>query len=100
MTDYYEPWRFEFGQRVRVRLSGECQYARTVNRGTCAFPMPHLPATDGETGTVVLTGRAAYAGHPYYVALDVLDGLVVPAGDWFAACELEPCIEDDLEEQE
>jgi hypothetical protein len=70
--DYYEPWVPAVGQRVRVRLSGECRTpphpesaaARVGNVG-------HAPWTDGITG-VVMSDDNPYMGegHRFLVAWD------------------------------
>lgn len=74
MSDVYEPWTPEVGQRVRVSISPECQsHAR-------AMESHYIPVANGRTGTVVTWGRydglqdnieARYPGHRYMVRLDV-----------------------------
>jgi len=94
---FWEPWQFKIGDRVRVRLNGECNVTGPV-RETPASPIVHGPGhlayQNGMKGTVTpcatgCTGGGAHAtGHP--IRVDYLH----PSG-WlhhghFAACELEP----------
>jgi hypothetical protein len=93
---YWEPWTPKIGDRVRVRLSGECNVSGPV-RETPSSPIVHGPGhpayQNGIEGTVTFcdpkcTGGGAHAtGHR--VRVDYLH----PSG-WlhhghFAACELE-----------
>lgn len=89
---YVEPWQPRIGQRVRVRLSGEC---------TGGAEQRHIPAhgdCNGLIGTVLEFGRAGTLtlgatelferGHRYYVEFG--DGGWFAPGGIFAAIELEP----------
>jgi len=92
-------WQREFkvGDRVRVRLSGECQMPTDAFGKLIGVGHPHI---SGECiGTVIpcpwLAQGCAHAekwGHPYAVEFDggiEVDGQVW-RGSHFAACELEP----------
>jgi hypothetical protein len=97
MSDFWELWQPKVGDRVKVRLSGECDFRRTVHAQSDPqrrFTIPHFQQTDGEIGVVLLvkaTSRHRWS-HPYFVGLNSLIGRVVPAGDAFAAIELEPAL--------
>jgi hypothetical protein len=89
----YEPWSPRIGDRVRVRLSGECRWDRD---GAAKDDPGHDLIWDRRLGTVVEIHRSAWQlGHDYLVALDACPGGEPhepsgPHGDWFAAVELEP----------
>lgn len=105
MTDeqrFYEPWAPAVGQRVRVRLSGECQapvqpdtnFYRVITKG-------HHELIDGVTGEVCvhpdLNGSGdLYAEHGHFYDVRFDHGIKIPGtpfvmvGDTFAAIELEP----------
>jgi hypothetical protein len=93
MSTVYEPWSPKVGDRVRVRLSGECRWDRD---GAAEDDPSHDAILDGQLGTVVEIDRPAWhRGHDYFVALDVCpcgepreEG--EPCCEWFAAVELEP----------
>lgn len=115
MSDIWEPWVPEIGQRVRVRLSGECRVEKQlvtppphvsddeVRRRTFAgedvatiysvtkHHTDHPEQFEGETGTVALVDRSEeLSGHYYRV---MFDRLVQPGrylGVDLAAVELEP----------
>lgn len=73
---FWEPWRPQVGQRVRIRASSEC-------------PTQEIsPLPDGATGVVseIEPGRA---GHRYVVLLDVRDAYR-GSSPCCAAIELEP----------
>lgn len=90
-AELWEPRSFSVGQRVRVRLSGECRFCAEVMR------LQHGWHFDGMTGTVVPT-------KPTYAASNRENGhviAVVPDSEWiegtgirdvalFAGVELEP----------
>ena len=97
MSEFWEPWQPEIGQRVRIRLSAECNVSWCDDRYRDGHPIE----ADGATGTVVkdrpdppLWG----ATHPYVVVFD--EPIVAPLfadgresmwhGNYFAAIELEP----------
>lgn len=110
----WEPWRPEIGQRVRIRLSAECQ-----SRGYHAAPPPsvsddelremmrarvdvasryardewstgHPDVVDGIEGSVTDINRALDYGHFYRVMFDVAIGDGAFIGMDMAAIELEP----------
>ncbi len=105
--EYWEPWKPEVGQRVRVRISLECAY--------CLDPMfpkcyDRALSDDGRTGTVVTVGHGgcclfdgehddldpAHAAHTVWVKWDDrrdYDDPQIPGIDLdahFAVAELEP----------
>lgn len=102
---FYEPWQPKVGDRVRVRLSGECQAVCIYYRRAGAPLHKNIP--DGRIGTVV-EGHPmidandarlhARDGHTYPVEFD--DAVLAPygfiVGSHFAATELEP-LDDDRE---
>ena len=55
MHDIWEPWVPEVGQRVRIRLSGECR-GQTIRTGVL---VSHLPQMDGRTAVV----KVAHPAH-------------------------------------
>lgn len=64
MSDFWEPWQPKVGDRVRVRVSSECQqHPHSIDVDT-------RDGVDGLTGTVMDTGRSRRPGHPYFVVLD------------------------------
>jgi hypothetical protein len=97
MDDVYEPWVPSRGQRIKIRLSGECS-------------ADHTPASDGMTGTVTdISGSVeeddsaawypsgdpdvdAYRWHWYAVDFDhpVRGRHYMIRSDIFAAIEVEP----------
>lgn len=93
-------WRtFRVGDRVRVRLSGECpvvfKHSVDGNGRVLTLNTPHYPNEDGITGYIATVpfNRIIQGGsHPYYVEFDKpirADGYWL-AGGTFAATELEP----------
>jgi hypothetical protein len=81
VSDVWEPWRPEIGQRVRVRLSEECNL------------IGHAPAEDGAVGMHIEVGREGEPDcHIYAVRFD--PPLTAPRrtiyATWYAAIELEP----------
>lgn len=92
---YFEPWTPKIGDRVRVRLSGECQYS--VRLGTSGPAIQgHSAGEDGVTGTVIEWPLAAWMrvgqGHDFAVEYDgpiESEGLTMRGAE-YAACELEP----------
>ena len=95
--EFWEPWHPQVGDRVRVRMRGECQAIPPAssafgqeedNHGVVAF-------LDGEMG-VVKGFDGPMPGHSYVVLMDARYPLY--GRDWgycdFAAIELEK-IEDD-----
>ena len=101
-TAWYEPWSPTVGQRVRIRLSGECQASHTpVSDGTYGVvkavewfrddPTPH-PVEDPDGSDYAAALR--YRGHWYDVDFehpvpDAEEGRMIRS-DLFAAIELEP----------
>lgn len=114
MSDIWEPWRPEIGQRVKIRLSAECQV-----RAFSASPPPgvsdddlremmrarvdvanryahdewrdgHPEWLDGSEGTVTDVNRAMDYGHYYRVMFDEAVGPDSYVGIDLAAIELEP----------
>jgi hypothetical protein len=98
--DVWEPWAPEVGQRVRVRISPECDarfIARyTLNGEPATGAEHHFPEAHGATGIVtevVTSGREAINGHRFHVQFD--RGVSVPGtghllGICVAAIEMEP----------
>jgi hypothetical protein len=95
-----EPWRPKVGDRVRVRLNGECRVTFTAYGANDLIPRysrhdGHHIAEDGQHGTVQLwpSPIASCASHPYFVRfdspipMDDSDGRL--HGSIYAACELE-----------
>lgn len=94
MSDIWEPWTPQIGQRVRVSLSAECQFRYTTG-------ITHHPVMDGAIG-VVREGvghrcEGHDAGHAYAVWFEPV--LIETSSEgfplrWvahcFAAIELEP----------
>ena len=84
-TDFWQPWTPQPGQRVRVRLSGECR----LHDG----PLAWVRSADGMVGTVIERREGGpfckqFPGHVWAVLYD-------RAIDWctgatYAAAELEP----------
>lgn len=93
--EYWEPWHPEIGQRVRIRLHGECQLKHLPN----AMAPTHNLAHDKTTGTIVpFTPRdnvneaalenSRQQGHRFAVLFATpIHGDI---GGHFAAIELEP----------
>lgn len=97
---YWEPWVLSVGQRVRVRLSAECQFRYPTTA------IGHHPEMDGVAGVVSdapLDGfqpcdhSAHDPSHRYSVNFDAPVVLVrgyrhraTSLGQCFAAAELEP----------
>lgn len=84
----WEPWTPEKGQRVRVKLSGECRgmYWPLVAGG-------HEPAMNGKEGRVYATWPDR-SGHNYLVILDepvAVEGFEKPLTHFqLSALEIEP----------
>lgn len=108
MSGYWEPWRPEVGQRVRVRLSPECdRRQRHHDTGTGRItrgPLGHYAVEQGRCGVVVACapemcgeyGRD-HAGHDVHVIYDqpfeieMAGGAKAEAiGQAYAVVELEP----------
>lgn len=93
-----EPWDPKIGDRVRVRLNGECQVPlwRWSPLGVQSMNETHDHREHGQIGTVNQhpdwARQAVLLGHPYAVWFDqpirINTGLLV--GACYAACELEP----------
>lgn len=93
---YWEAWQPEVGQRVRVRLSGECPFMR------CLHDTPGLDGSEGDVESItVMAGRdgITFKGHRVYVRFIPAipypdDGSAGPQrrlwGTTFAVNELEP----------
>lgn len=96
---FYEPWQPTVGQRVRVRLSGECRRKLTDGVGKqIGRRFGHHESFDGIGGVVTSPLFASHSepnssqGHPYLVLFEsdvTIDGHEC-VGDYFAAIELEP----------
>lgn len=87
-------WMPRIGERVRVRLSGECRHQ--WGEGYCD-PDGHFDFEDGLTGTVISPdGRPHHAGHPIWVGWDTAHRVSLPQGNLllmgcpYALAELEP----------
>ena len=94
--EFFEPWHPEVGQRVRVRLSGECRAPLEPLSGglRVGATYRHPQEFDGLSGTVIETRDKFYenSGHQYHVQLDThvwVNGEPFWL-DHFAAIELEP----------
>lgn len=90
-AQYWEPWTPEVGQRVRVRLSGECQFAEQNGGAHTVYIEPF--SEDGVIGRAVpaVWPTALEAGHAYFVAFEDGQGAASSGrGGWYAAMELEP----------
>lgn len=93
----WEPVRFEVGDRVRVRLSGECKIAGEPGGPMATYGVVGCPLEfDGLSGVVAdvtgWRGREPIQGHHIHVLFDeavLWQGHRVK-GDIFAACELIP----------
>lgn len=99
---FWEPWKPQVGDRVRVTLNPECQ--REMPTWSTQYqiqrPYGHPPDVDGRTGVVVspwvwskCTERSVQAaesmGHPYWVRFDDDPTGRRLQGDNLAAAELE-----------
>jgi hypothetical protein len=99
-----EAWTPKVGDRVRVRLNGECQVLmQQFDQDNGYKPIPvdpggHFTAEDGRTGRIVPIDPRIHVevepeAHPYVVKFDrpipMGNGLYCFASP-FAACELEP----------
>lgn len=98
-----EPWQPKVGDRVRIRLGGECNI-RPAHEGVTLsgrrVPDPGTPGhadpcRDGLLGTVIERppglGGVDWRGHTYAVRYDhALVGTDNVIGSFYAACELEP----------
>lgn len=104
---FYEPWQPQIGQRVRVRLSGECQWKYPEIGLTGGFG--HAPEMDGRTGVIRkhpcpdmerVAHDAQVDGHGYNVQFDgelITYELAIEhvwLSQCFAAIELEPVSDD------
>lgn len=95
-NDYWEPWQPAIGDRVRVRISGECPSCRE-NQADKDTTVHLLESRDGKIGTVDHTGcDVGMPGHSYSVLWDkpipceiALVGFTHARGGYFAAMELE-----------
>lgn len=99
----WEPWTPQLGQRVRVRLSGECREHFTAYQDDTPYfrPVPHYAEEDGRVGAVTEV-RQDEQGHRFYVDFEepfrlrrryeLFRGWVSPRlmGACYAAIELEP----------
>lgn len=101
--EYWEPWQPQVGQRVRVRLRGECPYSVNTAFQQRGHEGCHSPCADGVVGTVASTQFAARGldtAHHYQVALlvecrrdhEIPQGQKPCYADWghYAAIELIP----------
>lgn len=105
---YWQPWTPRVGQRVRVRLSGECaarqHHHDTDARRVTLGPGGHYATEEGREGVIVACTRQLCAewrrdhwGHGVHVIYDepfeieLADGSAAKAiGQAYAAIELEP----------
>lgn len=95
-TEYWRPWRPAVGDRVRVRLSAECQ----VQGGPLSYATEigvrgHFAGEDGRLGTVINEGAYPYLvaqGHLYEVRFDEFfyRGRYRVTKSCYPALELEP----------
>lgn len=113
----WEPWVPEEGQRVRVRISAECQHEVNYDRGLDGISIGeafvervgHDPAEDDHTGTVIAADPLdeRYVSDPRWRTFEAhrfmvdFDDPVIPAivdypqkCQYFAACELVPLPDD------
>jgi hypothetical protein len=111
VIDVWEPWRPEIGQRVRVRVSAECQAGGVATRapmsnralrdliesggdangwGVASPQEGHESEIDGVEGTVIAIDRRVEHGHYYRVWFDKPIMPMVLLGLDLAAIELEP----------
>lgn len=98
-AEYWEPWKPEVGQRVRVRLSVEC---RGGQKRSVGWVVSHLPIMHDRIGVVTVNQAGSSMpttltdqSHPYVVMLgetfDVRgDGKAYQPVACYAAIELEP----------
>ena len=97
MELFWQPWRPQFGQRVRLRLSGECERVWPCCNAEDKV-VGHPEVVGGATGTVTfcpahINCASKYPDHPYLVRLD--QTVMCPHGQaivaaHFAALELDP----------
>lgn len=102
VTEFWEPWHPEVGQRVRIRLNGECDIPTWWVKGekVVDFGNGHLDIENNCVGTIIecpFTERDGYCrhvevGHPYAVVIDggISQSGVRIRGAHYAALELEP----------
>lgn len=95
-------WEPKVGDRVRVRLSGECQqdgYAGSLKQNILVSHVGHYPSEEGVTGTVVVCayierdGFCIEESHRVVIKFDtafkdMVPGVAIQRGH-YAACELE-----------
>jgi hypothetical protein len=90
---FWEPWAFEPGDRVEIRLNGECEFNVSDNLGHGTDARYAEAFRNGMAGTVTHEAcwpTARKAGHRYVVKWDGVE-----AGGWYAAAELVPLAADD-----
>ncbi len=98
-SEVWAPWQPKVGDRVRVRLSGECRIeCLPLSPQGMAGLLGHPNTVNGQVGTIIAGELAYYVhrGHPYKVQFDdpfQWNGRAWPSTH-LAAVELEP-----LEEQ-
>jgi hypothetical protein len=86
--DVWQPWQPGIGDRVRVRLSGECRWDRD-GAATATDNPGHDRVLDGQLGTAVeYDPNIWHSDHDYFVALDTSP--FDDVGEWLTAAELEP----------
>lgn len=95
-SGFWQPWQPKIGQRVQIRLSGECNRNWQSEEPNAVGTPGHPPEVDRRTGTVVPQpgyDPRVYPHHPICVWWDgdpiVVEGIPFRQG-FFAACELEP----------
>lgn len=98
MGEFWEPWQPAIGQRVRVRLSGECPAERENEMPR--HLIGHEPHVNGVTGIVTEPNECGcWNGHRFRVSFDVVQhsrrypDLLFLSGSVYAALELEPLAE-------
>lgn len=92
---YWEPWKPKVGDRVEVRVSGECGWRGDPGSAAEQRGEGHPAWMDGKTGEVVEidpTPGAAAVGHRYLIDWDVphVEGWRTFVGSAYAAAELLP----------
>lgn len=97
-AEFYEPWRPQVGDRVRIQTSPECRIPALESSHAQALGIRegHAEWENGRTGTVLLTepldDEFAEIGHYYLVGWDQPheSGGHVIDKDYYAAIELIP----------
>lgn len=92
---FWEPYSFKVGDRVRVRLSGECYWEENSRWPGSPFEPKHPDGEHGAAGVVlqIWSRELIPSGHIYAVDFDhgvLVDDDRFHHGGLFAAIELEP----------